>query len=71
MWDDVVFTEGQLHQEDGLGQGNDTREEPRSSQQKHTQPLPHDGGVVERVTDGHVPVISHHYKKKVINAAKK
>ena len=71
MWDDVVRTEGQLSQEDGVGQGTDTREEPGSSQQKHTQPLPHDGGVVERVTDGHVPVISHHYKKKVINAAKK
>ena len=71
MGDGIVGTERQLDQEDDVQQGTATGDDPGASYQQHTQPLPHDGGVVQRVTDGHVPVICHHCQKKIINATKK
>ena len=45
-------------------QGIGTGEEPGSSQQTQTQLLPHEEGIVQRVTNGHIPVIGHHCKQK-------
>ena len=63
--------EGELRHEETEGEGQEVGAEPGCGDQQQAALGPHDGGVVERMTDGHVPVISHHYKKKVINAAKK
>ena len=71
MGDGIVGTERQLDQEADVQQGTATGDDPGASYQQHTQPLPHDGGVVQRVTDGHVPVICHYSQKEIVKTTKK
>ena len=71
MDDGIFSTERQSDQEEGVQKGNDTGKNPRASHQQHTQPLPHDGGVVQRLTDGYIPVICHDSQKKIVKTNKK
>ena len=58
-------------QQEGVKKGTSTGENPRASHEQRTQSFSHDGGVVERVTDGHVSVIGHHHEEEIINTTKK
>ena len=58
-------------QQEGVKKGTSTGENPRASHEQRTQSFSHDGGVVERVTDGHVSAIGHHHEEEIINITKK
>ena len=47
----------------------DTRD-PGHQDQQPTEPGAHDDHVVQRVTDGHKPVIGHHSQEKVVHPCK-
>ena len=71
MGNDVVSTEGHLGQQEGVKKGTGTGDNPGASHQQSTDSLSHDGGVVERVTDGHIPVICHYHEEEIVNTTKK
>ena len=70
MGDGIVCTEEWLDQEECVQEGVDTTEEPGPSYEGDTQFLLHDGAVVERLTNGHIPVISHHCEKEIVQTTK-
>ena len=69
MGDDVVSTEGQMSQEEGMKMGTGTAENPGASHHQSIQSFSL-GGAVHTVTDGHVPVIGHHNEGEIIDTMK-
>ena len=47
-----------------------TKDRTQSTTTSKTQALTHDDGVVQRVTDGHVPVVGHEGEEEAVKISK-
>lgn len=70
MVDDVVRAEVQTGEHEGVQEGIQSGEDPRHSHQRGTKAPSHNGGVMQRVTNGHITVIRHHCEKEVVHVGK-
>ena len=47
-----------------------TSNDPGSKHQRDTDTLAHDGGIMQRVADGHIPVIGHRSDQEAVQITK-
>ena len=48
-----------------------TSNDPGSKHQLDTDTLAHDGGIMQRVADGHIPIIGHRGEQEIVQIGKK
>lgn len=65
----VGGVEGQAKYQRGGDQRDSEATETGSSHQSHTHPMPHEHRVAQRVTDGHVAIITHGCQQEGVGAA--
>lgn len=59
MIDDIGPAEGETGDEEDLCQRDAKADAPGTKSQMETEPVAHDGGIVEWTADGHITVVGH------------
>ena len=70
MVDDIVGAEMQMGHHKGVQEGVQKGNHPRSTHEGDAEVLGHNGGVTQRVADGHITVIGHHREKEIVHVGK-